>query len=74
MVETHIKDDDTADSGDFVDNKDDQIDLEDIAEPWHKYDIQETSRPFYPVCLGDVLNDRYLVEHKLDSVASPRSG
>ncbi|QKX63966.1 uncharacterized protein TRUGW13939_11139 [Talaromyces rugulosus] len=50
---------------DFVSNEDDQVDLEDITEPWHKYDLKETSHVFYPICVGEVLNGRYLVEHKI---------
>ncbi|KAK2805517.1 hypothetical protein FQN50_006141 [Emmonsiellopsis sp. PD_5] len=57
--------DDTADFGDFVSNEDEEDDLEDVAEPWHKYDAKATPHVFYPIRLGEVLNGRYLVEHKL---------
>jgi serine/threonine protein kinase len=56
---------DGTDFGDFVSNEDEELDLEELVEPWHKYDIKETPNVFYPVYLGEVLNDRYLVEHKL---------
>lgn len=57
--------DDTADFGDFVSNEDEELDLEEVVEPWYKYDIKETRYVYYPICLGEVLNERYLVEHKL---------
>lgn len=61
----YYQSDDMTDFGDFVSNEDDQIDLEDIAEPWHKYDIKETPNVFYPIRVGEVLDGRYLVEHKI---------
>ncbi|GES66054.1 CMGC protein kinase [Aspergillus terreus] len=39
-VESYAKNEETAEFSDFVDNEDDQIDLEDIAEPWHKYLVE----------------------------------
>ncbi|CAP94055.1 hypothetical protein E8E15_002763 [Penicillium rubens] len=57
--------DDTADFGDYVKDYDEETDLEVLVEPWQKYDIKKTQHVFYPVCLGEVLNERYLVEHKL---------
>ncbi|EEH02630.1 protein kinase [Histoplasma capsulatum G186AR] len=59
--------DDTADFGDFVSNEDEELDLEEIVEPWHKYDMKTTPHVFYPICVGEVLNERYLVEHKIGS-------
>lgn len=56
---------DTADFGDFVRNEDEAVELEAITEPWYKYTIEHTQRVFYPIFLGEVLNERYLVEHKL---------
>ncbi|KAE8405489.1 kinase domain-containing protein [Aspergillus pseudonomiae] len=49
------KDDGIEDFGDFVCTEDEEVDLEEVAEPWQKY-----------IYLGEVLNERYLVEHKLD--------
>lgn len=57
--------DDTSDFGDFVSNEDEGLDLEEVVEPWHKYAIKETPNVFYPIYLGEVLNERYLVEHKV---------
>ncbi|OQE03595.1 hypothetical protein PENSOL_c001G08130 [Penicillium solitum] len=65
MAEILTLPDDASDFGDFVSNEDEQVDLECVAEPWHKYDIKETPNVFYPIYLGEVLNGRYLIEHKL---------
>ncbi|GKZ72256.1 hypothetical protein AnigIFM50267_008618 [Aspergillus niger] len=51
--------------GDFVRNWDDECDLEMVVEPCDRYDPESTSRVFYPICLGEVLNGRYLIEHKI---------
>ncbi|PYH95907.1 hypothetical protein BO71DRAFT_449045 [Aspergillus ellipticus CBS 707.79] len=59
------KDDNTTEFGDFVSTEDEELDLEEVVEPWQKYHIEETPRVFYPVRVGEVLNDRYLVEHKI---------
>lgn len=58
------KGDNTADFGDFVSTEDEELDLEEVVEPWNNYDLKKTSHVFYPICLGEVLNDRYLIEHK----------
>ncbi|PWY76722.1 kinase domain-containing protein [Aspergillus eucalypticola CBS 122712] len=55
------------DFGDFVRNEDEEMDLEEVAEPWDRYDKKITSDVFYPIRLGDLINERYLVEHKLGS-------
>ncbi|OJI86614.1 hypothetical protein ASPTUDRAFT_53779 [Aspergillus tubingensis CBS 134.48] len=55
------------DFGDFVRNEDEEMDLEEVAEPWERYDKTRTSDVFYPIRLGDLINERYLVEHKLGS-------
>lgn len=65
MAEILTLPEDTSDFGDFVSNEDEQVDLKYVAEPWHKYDIKETPNVFYPIYLGEMLNGRYLVEHKL---------
>ena len=59
--------DNTADAGfgDFVRTEDEELDLEEVVEPWHKYDIKETSHVYYPICLEEVLKDRYLIKHKV---------
>jgi hypothetical protein len=55
---------DTTDSdsiwGDFV-SSDDEVEVEDASEPVEQYE-QEL---YYPICIGDVLEDRYRIEHKL---------
>ncbi|PYH72131.1 protein kinase family protein [Aspergillus vadensis CBS 113365] len=56
--------DDTTDFGDFVSTSDEEIDVEEYAEPWGKYD-PETQYAYYPISLGEILNERYLIEHKL---------
>lgn len=66
-VSQHPKGDGTADFGDFVSTEDEELDLEEVVEPWHKYDIKHSPQVFYPIHLGEVLNERYLVEHKLGS-------
>ncbi|GKZ31873.1 hypothetical protein AbraIFM66950_000784 [Aspergillus brasiliensis] len=50
-----------------VRNEDEEMDLEEVAEPWEKYDKNRTSDVFYPIRIGDLMNQRYLVEHKLGS-------
>lgn len=60
-----LKSDDTTDFGDFVSNEDEETGLEEVVEPWHKYDIKETSHVYYPIRLGEMLDERYLIEHKL---------
>jgi Protein kinase domain len=49
-----------ADYGRFVDS-DDESDVDGYAEPedWYIFDL------LYPICIGDVLEDRYRIEHKL---------
>ncbi|SCO47792.1 uncharacterized protein FFMR_08843 [Fusarium fujikuroi] len=46
--------------GDFVDS-DDECEVEDACEPVEQYE----EGLYYPVCIGEVLVDRYRVEHKL---------
>ncbi|KAF4956861.1 hypothetical protein FGADI_3550 [Fusarium gaditjirri] len=46
--------------GDFVDS-DDECEIEDACEPVERYE----EGLYYPVCIGEVLVDRYRVEHKL---------
>ena len=59
------KDDDPGDFGDFVSTEDEELDLEEVVEPWQKYDIKVTPHVFYPIYVGEVLNERYRVEHKV---------
>ncbi|GLB05147.1 hypothetical protein AtubIFM57258_011183 [Aspergillus tubingensis] len=62
-----IAKDDMIDFGDFASTDDEEIELDEFAEPWEKYDRQVTPSVFYPICLGEILNERYLIEHKLGS-------
>ncbi|KAJ5921318.1 hypothetical protein N7466_009644 [Penicillium verhagenii] len=55
----------TSDFGDFVKNEEEELDLEELVEPWHRYETKDNENVFYPIYLGEVLNERYLVEHKL---------
>ncbi|RAH56350.1 kinase domain-containing protein [Aspergillus piperis CBS 112811] len=43
-----------TDFGDFASTEDEEIELDEFAEPWEKYDRK-------------ILNERYLIEHKLGS-------
>ncbi|KAM0425763.1 hypothetical protein ACHAPT_009013 [Fusarium lateritium] len=53
-------DDPAAAWGDFVDS-DGEGDIEDASEPPERYE----QGLYYPVCIGEVLADRYRIEHKL---------
>ncbi|EWY79671.1 CMGC protein kinase [Fusarium oxysporum NRRL 32931] len=46
--------------GDFV-GSDDEGDVEDASEPPERYD----EGLYYPICIGEILIDRYRIEHKL---------
>ncbi|CAG8313159.1 unnamed protein product [Penicillium nalgiovense] len=54
-----------ADFGEFVKDEDEEVDLEEVAETWHRYSTEDNQYVLYPIHLGEVLNERYLVEHKL---------
>ncbi|CAG8948005.1 unnamed protein product [Penicillium salamii] len=57
---------DTEDFGRFVEDSDEEVDLSVVVEPWHTYKRKsDDSTIFYPIFLGEVLNERYQVEHKL---------
>lgn len=60
------KPDDTADFGDYVQHAREEIDVEMEAESFEAYD-EDDNNPgvFYPIYLGEVLGERYLIEHKL---------
>ncbi|KAJ5918377.1 hypothetical protein N7454_010752 [Penicillium verhagenii] len=51
--------------GDFVKDIEEEADVEFESEPWGTYAASETTELFYPVYIGELLNGRYLVEHKL---------
>lgn len=58
---------DNTDFGDFVQNEEQELDLEELVEEWHRYCTEDNDYVLYPIYLGEVLNERYLVEHKLGS-------
>ena len=64
MANTEVSPGNTSDFGDFVKNEE-ELDLEELVEPWHRYDTEDKQYVLYPIHLGEVLNERYLVEHKL---------
>lgn len=51
-----------------------EAEIEDMAEPWDKYHSNDNSRVLYPICLGEVLDGRYVVEHKLGFGGGLRCG
>ncbi|EEP79848.1 predicted protein [Uncinocarpus reesii 1704] len=57
--------DDTDDNGYYFGNSDEEDDVYERAEPWERYRKNNNSRVFYPIRIGEVLNQRYRVEHKL---------
>ncbi|KAF5859500.1 hypothetical protein ETB97_002801 [Aspergillus alliaceus] len=59
--------DDAADFSDFVGNEEKKLDLEEVIEPLTKYSITVTPHVFYPIRVGEVLNERYLVDRKIGS-------
>lgn len=65
MATTQIQQRSEDDFGDFVSNEDEELDLEEVVEPWHRYDVDKTSHVLRPVCVGEVLIGRYLIEHKI---------
>ncbi|KAJ5178829.1 hypothetical protein N7492_002039, partial [Penicillium capsulatum] len=46
-------------------DEEEELDLEELAEPWHRYATENNQYVLYPIYLGEVLDERYLVEHKL---------
>lgn len=59
------EDGDDSDYGRLAQNSDDEDDIEADAESWEKYASEGNSHIFYPISLGDILDQRYRVEHKL---------
>lgn len=62
-----LPEDETTDFGDFVKDEDEELDLEELVEPWPRYDINHHKHVLYPIRLGEVLNERYLIEHRIDA-------
>lgn len=61
---TETEDHDGSDYGDFAKTGDDEDDIEEEAEPWEQYQ-EMNSRLYYPLCIGEILNQRYRIEHKV---------
>ncbi|KAJ5985558.1 hypothetical protein N7522_012754 [Penicillium canescens] len=55
--------DDPEDFGDFARNSRERCRIN--AEPEDNYDPKDNPHVFYPICVGEVLNERYRVENKL---------
>lgn len=64
-IPQNSKDSGAADLGYFAITEKEVDDVEELSEPWEKYDINRTPHVFYPVRVGEVLNERYLIEHKI---------
>ncbi|KAJ5585419.1 uncharacterized protein N7459_005219 [Penicillium hispanicum] len=65
MANTEASPGNATDFGDFVKDEEEELDLEELVEPWHRYETEDNPNVLYPIRLGEVLNERYLVEHKL---------
>ncbi|KAJ5675424.1 hypothetical protein N7462_008321 [Penicillium macrosclerotiorum] len=54
--------------GNLAMNSDDEMEIDESAEPEERYDPEsdKTIGKFFPNCVGNVLGDRYLVEHKIE--------
>jgi hypothetical protein len=65
MTETGTLPIDEPDFGDFVKNEEEELDLEELVEPWYRYKTEGEENSLYPIFLGEMLNGRYLVEHKI---------
>ncbi|KAJ5203992.1 uncharacterized protein N7498_004871, partial [Penicillium cinerascens] len=65
MAKTEAFSGNTTDFGDFVKDEEEELDLEELVELWHRYDTEDNQNVLYPIYLGEMLNERYLVEHKL---------
>ena len=65
IMSQHQTEVDTPDNGYFASTEQEEEDIEETAEPWYRYDSTRTSHVFYPICIGEVLDHRYRIEHKL---------
>ncbi|OAL73495.1 serine/threonine protein kinase [Trichophyton violaceum] len=59
-----VPDDGDSDLGDFVTTEEEEGDIEYYCEDSSRYN-SEASRAFYPICIGEILSDRYRIDHKL---------
>ena len=63
-----LRDDDAPDYGDFADCLDERMHVFSHAEDSKKYDFgddEDCSNKYYPICIGEMLVDRYIIVHKL---------
>ncbi|KAJ5171854.1 hypothetical protein N7492_004447 [Penicillium capsulatum] len=65
MTDTETLPIDKPDFDDFVKNEEEELDLEELVEPWYRYKKEDEENSLYPIFLGEMLNGRYLGEHKL---------
>ena len=54
-----------SDLGYFASNEDEEDEVEEGAEDSVVYDKEKGSRMFYPIRIGEVLDQRYQVDHKI---------
>ncbi|CAG8058933.1 unnamed protein product [Penicillium salamii] len=52
---------DEPDFGDIVKNEEEELDLEELVEPWYRYKTDKEN-PLCPIFLGEMLNGRYLID------------
>jgi hypothetical protein len=65
MAPNLSEDSETADTGYLPTTEQEEENLEELAEPWHKYDKKVTSCVLYPIRIGEVLDQRYRIDHKI---------
>lgn len=65
MASHNSEDSDPADTGYLPTTEQEEDDLEELADPWHKYDKSANSWVFYPIRIGEVLDQRYRIDHKI---------
>lgn len=58
MANTEASPGNTTDFGDFVKDEEEELDLEELVEPWHRYDTEDNQYVLYPIHLGKVLNEK----------------
>lgn len=56
MANTEASPENTTDFDDFVKGEEEELDLEELVEPWHRYEIEDNQNVLYPIRLGEVLN------------------
>ncbi|KAL5340559.1 kinase domain-containing protein [Aspergillus crustosus] len=56
---------DGSDFGDFLTSEIDLVEMEHYWDSWRGYDPKETIYPSYPVSVGEIIGERYRVEHSV---------